>query len=70
MFIPNVVHFTSNMFAKKDEPKKHEQKASGIKFRESEATKGTKKISKYELEHGDPDFVDERTTNSDADKPE
>ena len=68
MFIPNVVHFTNNMFVKEDEPKKHIQRVSKIKFREYEPKKGIKKISKYEFEHGDPDFVDERTTSDEPDK--
>ena len=66
MFIPNVVHFTSNMFVKVDEPKKHTQRISKIRFREFEPKKRVKKISQYELEHGDPNFVDERTTSNKA----
>jgi len=66
MFIPNVVHFTSNIMVKEDEPKKYVKKFSHIHFREDEPKKAMKKVSQYEFEHGDPDFVDERTSK---DKP-
>ena len=66
MFIPNVVHFTSNVFVKEEEPHKYVKKVSNIHFREDKPKKAVKKVSQYEFEHGDPDFVDERTS---IDKP-
>lgn len=66
MFIPNVVHFTTNIPVKEDEPKKYVNKFSHIHFRGDEPKKAVKKVSQYEFEHGDPDFVDERTSK---DKP-
>ena len=62
MFIPNVVHFTTNIPVKEEEPHKYAKKVSHIHFREDEPKKKVKKVSQYEFEHGDPDFVDERTS--------
>jgi len=62
MFVPNVVHFRSNIFVKEDEPKKYINKVSKILFREDTLKKDIKKISQLEFEHGDPDFIDERTS--------
>ncbi len=70
MFIPNVIHFTSNVFVKEEEPKKSSKKVSKIHFREFESEKRTKKISKFQLEYGDPNFVDERTTSDKVEKKE
>ena len=66
MFIPNVVHFTTNIPVEKDEPKKYVKKFSNIHFREDKPKKAVKKVPQYEFEHGDPDFVDERIS---IDKP-
>lgn len=65
MFIRNVVHFTSNIPVE-EEPHKYVKKVSHIHFRGDEPKKDVKKVSQYEFEHGDPDFVDERTS---IDKP-
>ena len=65
MFIPNVVHFTSNIQVEK-EPHKYVKKISHIHFREYKPKNTVKKVPQYEFEHGDPDFVDERTS---IDKP-
>lgn len=70
MFIPNVVHFTTNIPVKEDEPKKHIGRVSKIHFREDEPKKDIKKVSQSQFEHGDPDFVDERTTSDEPKKKE
>ena len=61
MNIPNRVHFRTNLFVKKDKKKKGPKKHSKIQFREDNFEETERKISKLELEKGDPDFVDERT---------
>ena len=49
MFIPNVVHFTSNVFVKEEEPHKYVKKVSNIHFREDKPKKDVKKVSQYEF---------------------
>ena len=66
MFIHNVVHFRSNIPGKEEEPHKYVKKNSHIHFREDKPKKAVKKVPQYEFEHGDPNFVDERTS---TDKP-
>ena len=61
MNIPNRVHFRTNLFVKKDKKKKGVKIHSKLKFREDIPEETERKISKLELEKGDPDFVDERT---------
>ena len=61
MFVHNVVHFTSNIQVE-EEPHKYVKKVSNIHFRGDEPKKNVKKVSQHEFEHGDPDFVDERTS--------